>query len=458
MSVGSRKELRLTAVVLLVFQVLMIILWGTLTEEAYIEDGNFGKVYHMFIGVEIMIFFGFGYLMTFMSRYGVGAVGFTMMIGVVGIQSGILWEGMFKNMYVNKWGYVHVDIQTFMDSLHLCAAVLISFGAVIGKVGSLQLVALTVIEGFFYALNKKLLMFEAVLDLVDAGGTISIHMFGAFFGLAVAVVLGKPPDGKEPSASYLADVFSLIGTVFLWIYWPSFNGGALEPDSQPQQRAIHSTLLGLCASTVGTFIVSILLQRDGKLRPVDLQNATLAGGVATGAVCLLTLNFAASLTIGFVGGILSAFGFAVLQPALERKGLFDTCGVLNLHGIPALVGGVASIILTAAKGASNSDTDILEHGPTQWQHQTYAMLLTLCVSISSGLITGFILKFLGHHQSFEYFDDLAFWDNAEEDEDAGGHHHLWIAAQKKKEQANANKVQPSDGADEILMTSNTPNN
>jgi ammonium transporter Rh len=415
-STANKNELRMTALVLLVFQTLMIILWGVVTEETFVEDDNFGKVYHMFIGVEIMIFFGFGYLMTFMSRYGVGAVGFTLMIGVVGIQWGILMEGFFKNMYHDHWGYVQVNIGNFMDSLHLCAAVLISFGAVIGKVGSLQLVFLTIFEGFFYALNKKMLMFDAVLDLVDAGGTISIHMFGAFFGLAVAMVLGKPPSGKAPAATYIADVFSLVGTIFLWIYWPSFNGGALEPDSQQQQRAIHSTLLGLCASTVGTFIVSILCHPHGKLRPVDLQNSTLAGGVATGAVCLLTMNFAASLTIGFVGGIASAFGFAIIQPALENKGLHDSCGVLNLHGIPAIVGGVASVILTAAKGGSNSDQAILEHGPEQWQHQLFAILLTLGVSILSGLATGFVLKFLGRFQTFEYFDDSSFWEHAEEEE------------------------------------------
>lgn len=434
MSKENQKALQKTALVLLGFQLLMIILWGNLTTESFVEQEQFGDVYGMYLGVEIMIFFGFGYLMTFMSRYGLGAVGFTMMIAVIGIQYGILIEGFFKNLYHDKWGYVQVDIYSFMDSLHQIAAVLISFGAIIGKAGSLQIVTLTILEGFFYALNKKMLLFDAVLDLVDAGGTISIHMFGAFFGLGVAFMLGKPPSDKAPAASYIADLFSLIGTIFLWIYWPSFNGGALEPGSQDQQRAIANTILGMCASSVATFIVSILVQEEGKLRPVDIQNATLAGGVATGAVCLMTLNYSDSLLLGFFSGAASTLGFAILQPYLEEKGLHDSCGVLNLHGIPALIGGLGSVVLAAVKGSRDSDTALLTNGGAQWQDQTYAILLTLVISISSGLFTGYILKALNDVQPFEYFEDSYFWEREEEEVGHGCHGHsaaVVVSASKK---------------------------
>jgi len=36
-----------------------------------------------------------------------------------------------------------------------------------------------------------------------------------------------------------------------------------------------------------------------------------------------------------VAGLLSTFGFAVLQPILEKHTIVrDTCGVHNLHGMP----------------------------------------------------------------------------------------------------------------------------
>src|SRR5690349_16459419 len=65
------------------WQILMIIILGSVGRDNFIGNNNFGDVYNMFSGVEIMMFFGFGYLMTFLKRYGMGAVGLTMLITVV---------------------------------------------------------------------------------------------------------------------------------------------------------------------------------------------------------------------------------------------------------------------------------------------------------------------------------------------------------------------------------------
>jgi ammonium transporter Rh len=52
-----------------------------------------------------------------------------------------------------------------------------------------------------------------------------------------------------------------------------------------------------------------------------------------------------ALLIGSIAGSLSTIGYAVVMPFLEeRMNLFDTCGVHNLHGMPGVLGGVASVI------------------------------------------------------------------------------------------------------------------
>lgn len=234
--------------VLIVVQLLVTVLFGTCAKEAFLpEDSTFANVYQMFTGILIMMLFGFGYLMTCFSRYGMGAIGFTLLITVISIEWGILVEGFFKALYHDSFGEkIHLDLVAFMESLFLAAATLISYGGIIGKTSPLQLIVLAVVEAIFYSFNKVFFCF-GVVDLVDAGGTVNIHMFGAFFGLSVAWMLGKPPATAEPSPSVVGDTFSLIGSIFLWIYWPSFNGGALVPNSQQQQRAVVCTLLALSA-------------------------------------------------------------------------------------------------------------------------------------------------------------------------------------------------------------------
>ena len=54
-----------------------------------------------------------------------------------------------------------------------------------------------------------------------------------------------------------------------------------------------------------------------------------------------------ALLIGAIAGTLFTVGFNNLSPFLDRNlGLKDTCGVHNLHGIPGLLGGTISAIVT----------------------------------------------------------------------------------------------------------------
>ena len=137
-------------------------------------------------------------------------------------------------------------------------------------------------------------------------------MFGAYFGLACAYVLGPPPDAAKEASSTVSDVLSLVGTTFLWLYWPSFVGGALPAGTVEAQTALVNTVIALCGSTVATFGASALL-RGGKLAPADVQNATLAGGVAIGAV--------ANLPIGILGASARSARRARARPPSDSLGM-----------------------------------------------------------------------------------------------------------------------------------------
>ena len=224
-------------------------------------------------------------------------------------------------------------------------------------------------------------------------------------------MIGKPAASADDEGGHTSDLFSLIGTIFLWIYWPSFNGGALIPDSHGQQRAIGGTLVALAAATIGAYFTSSFLSSSWKIRPVDIQNATLAGGVAMGAVCHMTLGVSDSLLIGLAAGVASTVSYARLQGILDEWGLHDTCGINNLHGIPSLIGGFASVILAGYKGPMEHDIPAIMEHRDQWKDQIASIFMTLGVSVLSGLVTGYLLTFLSLRQEAStVYADAPFWE------------------------------------------------
>lgn len=63
-------------------------------------------------------------------------------------------------------------------------AVLITFGALLGKVSIFQLWILATIEILLYTLNEAIGVI--FLQAVDMGGSMYVHTFGAYFGLAAS--------------------------------------------------------------------------------------------------------------------------------------------------------------------------------------------------------------------------------------------------------------------------------
>lgn len=55
-----------------------------------------------------------------------------------------------------------------------------------------------------------------------------------------------------------------LGTIFLWIFWPSFNS-APTTLGDGQHRTVLNTYYSLTASTLSTFALSALVGRDGRL-------------------------------------------------------------------------------------------------------------------------------------------------------------------------------------------------
>lgn len=391
------------------------------------------KFYPQFQDVHVMVFIGFGFLMTFLKKYGHSAVGFNFLISVLAIQWALLLHGFFHALWDDDhpWKKIELDVIHLIRADFAAAAVLITFGALLGKTSPFQMFVIMIIELVLMTLNEEI----GVADYyaVDMGGSMFVHTFGAYFGLAVSWILTKPTTiastKSRNGASHNSDLFAMIGTLFLWMFWPSFNGALAGPSQQ--HRVIINTVLALTASCSTAFYVDAIARgKKFKFNMVSIQNATLAGGVAVGSSSDLVIEPWGAIVTGIVAGAISVIGYTHIQPYLTRKiGLDDTCGVHNLHGIPGIIGGIGGVISAATAGDVEYGVTIGEVFParavdskgwsasTQAQHQLYALLTTLGIAIVGGLVTGMIVKKLGELDENVWYDDEQFWDQDEEDEE-----------------------------------------
>ncbi|XP_054718233.1 ammonium transporter Rh type A-like [Uloborus diversus] len=393
--------------------------------------------YAMFQDVNVMIFIGFGFLMTFMKKYGYSAVGLNFLLAAISIQWAIIMQGVWKMQN----GKIPINITNLINGNFASATVLISYGALLGKASPLQLVVMSIIEIAIFGCNEHLGVH--IFKAADIGGSIFLHTFGAYFGLAVSYMLYRKDfnGSSKEGANYHSDIFAMIGTIFLWLFWPSFNS-AMAVGSE-RHRSVINTFAALLASCVTTFSISSLIDEEGRLSMVHIQNATLAGGVAIGCTSNMILHPFGSMIVGALAGTISTAGYRALTPFLSKKlRIHDTCGVNNLHGMPGVFAGLVSAVVASianedsyglslyslypARSPLYNSTEFhrlhsllpeLEPGAgwteaSQAYAQLEALFTTMAVAICGGVVTGYIIR----HRAFnppkllQLYDDNDYWE------------------------------------------------
>lgn len=433
---ATNMRLKLPAACL-ILQVILIILFGALVEyddhtdakkwHAHMKnesqtdaDNEFYYRYPSFQDVHVMIFIGFGFLMTFLQRYGFSSVGFNFLIAALALQWATLMQGFFHGMHHGK---IHIGVESMINADFCTGSVLISFGAVLGKTSPVQLLVMAVFEVVLFAVNEFILL--TALGAKDAGGSMTIHTFGAYFGLMVARILYRPnlDKSKHKNCSvYHSDLFAMIGTIYLWMFWPSFNS-AVAAHGDDQHRTAMNTYYSLAACTLATYGLSALTAHDGKLDMVHIQNAALAGGVAAGTAGEMMLTPYGSMIVGFLAGVISVLGYKYLSPLMEEKlKIQDTCGVHNLHGMPGVLGAIVGAVTAAlatkdiyGDGMADVFPDVHSgdiEPAFQGVRQAISLAVTLGMALFGGLIVGFILKLpiYGAPPDTICFEDSIYWE------------------------------------------------
>ena len=332
--------------------------------------------YNFSIGILAMLLVGFGFLMVFVKKYGYSATTGTYMI----VASALPVYLLLRSTGILSAEPMKADsIVSFLFAEFAAAAALIAMGAVLGRLRIYQYALLGILIVPAYMLNEWLVLdggLGITKGFVDAAGSITIHTFGAYFGMGLIFVLSNAKHREVSIESdATSDRFGMLGSMVLWIFWPSFCS-AIVPEAQVQQTVIN-TVLALCGATLCTYIAGTLLRK--KVSIADVSNASLAGGVAIGATCNIVSPIGA-FGIGLLAGALCVLGYVVIQPKLQAKfKVIDTCGVHNLHGMPGLLGGLIAIIVV----------------PSAAKAQISGIIFTVVLALTAGIISGFIIRLTG---------------------------------------------------------------
>ncbi|MFH2143232.1 MAG: ammonium transporter [Bacteroidota bacterium] len=359
---------------------------GNELPETVIDDQRYNKAIH----IMAMLLIGFGFLMVFVRKYGRSALTATFLLISTSIP---LYLVLKKTGLAGAEGG---EIEKLILAEFGAASLLIAAGAVLGRLKMPQYILMALMFVPFYVFNEWIVIgggfgLLPVGSVIDVGGSIVIHAFGAIFGLGVALTMTTKSELSKPiETDSTSDRYSMLGSMVLWVFWPSFCAALVPAEQVP--HTIVNVILALCGSTLATYILSVSLRK--KISIADIANAALAGGVAIGSACAVASHTSAVI-VGILAGGISTFGFAIIQTHQQKwMKIIDTCGVTNLHGLPGIMGGMAAVLLVPGISINS---------------QMFGIGISIVLAFLAGLITGKILPVLGRRTE-AYEDSEEFLD------------------------------------------------
>ena len=410
---------------------------GEPTERNKDEDSNFAYLYHFFKDVHLMIFIGFGFLYTALKDHQWSSIGIILFIGTISFEISFLWNHLWHNTFIIKyraemkgWSKTNLNFDILTQIDYTAATVFISLGALIGKLSICQYIIISICETFFSSLNYYLCYYQ--IGGIDNGGSLYIHAFGAIFGIVIAITVfcrskeyTKIINNPHLNSDYYSNAFSFIGSLFLWLYFPSFNISKIQSKELKEEkeeeknivinimgyRGIINTYLSMIGSVIGTFVVSPLVS-NGKFKMEHLLNASYVGGIIIGGCCTICSSAWGAILIGFIGGCISVLGLWFLKKKLKELKLEDTFGILYTFGIPGILGGfLNSIFMGNFRNESWGGKEIkdffnFDRSPSmQGGIQVAVIFITIAIAGAAGITIGFIIRSTNCEKNEIYFVD-----------------------------------------------------
>ena len=228
----------------------------------------------------------------------------------------------------------------------------------------------------------------ANLGFVDHAGGIAIHALGGFYAIAAIIHLGARQGRFDENGNILPitghnAVLALSGALILFITWVPFNTGAMEPGTQAFADAALGTILAGAAGGLGGKILGFFLNKK-TFDPVSSFNGILGGLVAITAGVAYVGPLGA-IILGALGGIVAIGGAHIL---LHRFRIDDPVGVVAVHGIAGIVGGILFPFFATSPLPTGSAI-------TQFAIQSFGAALCIAWAMTTGFLFIGLMKKLG---------------------------------------------------------------
>jgi ammonium transporter Rh len=355
-------------------------------ENIYINSG----MYPVFQDIHVMVFIGMAFLLAFLRRYRFSSVTEVFWLGAISVQYYYLWKGMI-------YGTADFDRHFLIDNSELikaeyCAmAMVVALGAIMGKSNNLQILIAGIFGTLLFCVNEQTVL--NAVEAKDVGGSMYIFCFGGWYGIGMTWILNY--KNLRESINLVTDIdsnsFALIGSLFLWCFFPSFNS-ALAEDELYANIAFSNAYFCLIGSLIGAIMASRYIL-GGKLRMEHILNASIVGGVLMGSGADILKHGFVAYIIGVLGGLYSVLSMIYVKKIELKLSLFDVACVSSTFAIPGLFGGLLSAIYRKA---------YLNNGGSQ----IAGAFTSLAIGLGGGIVVGLLIRWLGDHQSpDDYYND-----------------------------------------------------
>ena len=375
--------------------------------------------YGLFRDINIMAFVGFGMLHTLTQGNTWTSIAFDILSIVLSFQISLFFNLIFENAFKESWNNGVLNFDTFIKAIFNSCAILVSLGAVHGKISHIQYLVLIISETILSSLNLKLC--DVKLKIIDTGGGLYIHTFGALFGIAIYIVLflSKKKRARLSAynraniTNYLSNITCFVGVLFILNYLPSFNSGlALSDDGR--YRAAINTYFSIIGSIVMSFIITGFIY-NGKFIYEYILFGSFSGGIIISTCCSVCLDHWAALLIGMLCGLICIILFKYLNELFLELGYYDIYNIIIVHGIPGILGAfISSMFISDLDHRVDNYYNILlkdmeRTNRAQAGIQIAAIFITCAISFVGGITVGFLIKVSRCGKIKEYFDDNEFF-------------------------------------------------